>query len=162
MSWLKRLFSKKYRKELRARKQAQIQLEFEQIFVEIERMFPEQHNAHTYVDGRIGEYGIDGSWLHDGFYFDIFKKDKRLGRIYLSKTLFDQDGYVTWHCFKGNEQVYLEHKGVLSREYFALSLNMIVPGMIQAWSENSKQFMLINITYTDLSKAIDLPISKED
>lgn len=162
MNWLKKLFSKKYRKEVIARKEAQLRLEFEQIFIEIEEMFPCQQNAHTYVDGRIGKYGINGSWLTDGFYFDIFLKSKRLGRIYLSKTLFDDSGYITWHCFKDNESVYHETQGKLTRDYFAFALNRIVPKLITSWSENNRIFMLVNTTFADLSQVMKLPIKKED
>jgi hypothetical protein len=155
----KKLFSKKYRNELCLRKQAQIELEFEQLFLKLSDMFFRREDSDPYIDLLLGGYEIDGSWLGDSIYLDIHKKDKRLGRIHVGPGLFKSEPLVYWRVlgWPENEFVFKKKTDELITNDLAHAINSIVPKLVLTWFHEGKRMISVDIEIPDLSSIMRLP-----
>lgn len=155
----KKLFSKKYRNKLRLRKQAQIELEFEQLFLKLSDMFFRREGCDPYIDLPLGDYDIDGSWLGDSICLDIHKKDKRMGRIHVGPGLFKSEPLVYWSAlgWPENEFVFKKKTGELITNDLAHAINSIVPKLVLTWFHKGNRMMTMDIAITDISPALKLP-----
>lgn len=135
MNWLRRLFSKKYRDKLFVNKSRKTEAEFEHIFVELSLLYPLlSTSAGQHIEEPLGEYMVIGGWLTDTCYLDIYKKDKKMGRIIVGPPIFDNDPPIWWIILRNSpvSKVVLNIEAFeLTRTDLARAINAIVPELVE-------------------------------
>lgn len=157
MNWLKRLIFKLNHKRW-VKQREMIESQFESIFLQIEKMLLQQNDCRTFVKKDLGKYSFDGGWLRTNFYFDIFKGTRKLGRVYVGYSIPRFEKKIRWHIINRLDVSRIVECETFTRFELALAINHVVPGLISTYTENGQQYVICNITYTDLSSVMELPI----
>lgn len=155
----KKLFSKKYRNELRIKEQNLIEAQFEQIFIKLSDMFFKRNKYEHYIDLPLGNCRIEGTWLGDSIYLDLYKKDERLGRIHVGPGLFKSEPLVYWRVLSWpeNKWTFKNKTDELTTNDFAQAINSIAPKLVLTWFHKGDRMMSVDIEIPDLSSIMQLP-----
>lgn len=142
------------------KKKAILQSEFERLFVWIEKSFPLKNKCQTKVEVNLNGYTVNGEHRHNDLILDVFKGEEQIGRIYPEVAWVTKGMKIDWGVYTWGidcENIYQQEAKEICRAHLAISLNKLVPGLIDTWMENGSEVCFLEISIQDLSPVMTLP-----